>query len=306
MDFQKYLIEDAIPVYNIYHFTDKLYKVVRFNGNRSKVCGHVDRSKFVHYDKKIDPSLSRSRRTVLELSLCNYWEFFCTFTVAEANYDRYNLDRWHNDFAQWLRDLRKKIRKKGKPCDIEYLIVPEQHADGAWHMHGLFRGVSDFLIPFSRLDKWGWYIPKDLADYGYYVWPDNWFKFGFNSLARIQNPVAVGFYISKYITKSMSDSVSGDNGIKKGSHLYYNSRGLNRPEKHLEVYYKTSGLDKWLTHHYEFCSTGMVSGSSDVAWNFGFEYADCEPLECIDFSDPEAVCEEADNFYDFVQLAFMN
>lgn len=210
-----------------------------------------------------------------------------------------------------MRDFRKKVRSTGKPCDIEYLIVPEQHADGAWHMHGLFRGIRDYLIPFSRLARDGWYLPSDLVDYAYYMWPDYFCKFGFNSLGVIQNPVAVGFYVAKYITKSLSDSVSGSAGVGLGSHLYYPSRGLNRPSKYGSVDHRSQYLDSWLTQYYDFCATGFVSGSSaaaDFAWS-DLAYVSPFSLFPAEFSsDPDgywdAAIDEADNFYYFRQLAF--
>lgn len=307
-----YILDDHSYFYNIYKFNEFCYKVVRLNGRPSShKGGFIDPEKVVHYDKKIDPSLSRSRRVVLELALCNKWEYFCTFTIAKEYYDRYNLDRWNKDFKQWLRDFRKKVRRTGKPCDIEYLIVPEQHADGAWHMHGLFRGIGDYLMPFSRLARDGWYLPSDLVDYGYWMWPDYFYKFGFNSMAVIQNPVAVGFYVAKYITKSLSDSVSGNAGVGLGFHLYYPSRGLNRPIKYKSIDRSSHFLDRYLTAHYEFCSTGFVSAgvaNADFDW-MDISFADPFGLFPPEFSsDPDgywdAAIDEADNFYYFRQLAF--
>lgn len=297
MDFlSKGTVEAVRPDYVIHKFTNVNYKIVKFKSTAPRVV-RVDRENFEHYDKKLDPSLSRSRRTVLELALCNNWKYFCTFTIAEANYDRKDLATWHKSFSQWLRDQRKKYLKQGFDFKIDYLLVPEKHKDGSWHMHGLFSDISPLLVSFYRLDRDGWNVPYDLVDQGYYCWFDYWMKYGFCSLAKIQNAEASAVYVSKYVTKTMAADTA-DVGMR----TYYCSQGLRRPMKHGEIYGECSTLDKYLDRDYDFCKVGMTYAVNGLDWSFGMEYMDVPMMEAFKLPDQEEYCPVVDDFVDFSQM----
>lgn len=74
-------------------------------------------------------SLSRTRRNVRELALCNDFEYFCTFTVNCEMCDRYSLD----DVQERISKIFKKIKRNNK--NFAYLIITERHKDGAFHFH---------------------------------------------------------------------------------------------------------------------------------------------------------------------------
>ena len=80
--------------------------------------------------------------------MCNPWEYFVTLTIDPAKYDRYNLKEFHKHNAQFVRDYNKKHGAK-----IKYLIIPEQHKDGAWHEHGLFLGIPQSHLTAFTLDQ---------------------------------------------------------------------------------------------------------------------------------------------------------
>lgn len=282
------------PDIRIYGYTDQIYKIVRFKSTAPRGL-KADRKNHATYEEKLDASISRARRVVLELALCNDWTYFCTFTIADKNFDRKDLASWHKTFSQWLRDQRKKYFKLGHDFDISFVLVPEQHKDGSWHMHGLFSDISPVLISFSDLLARGDNVPVNLAKSGYMNWPDYQSKFGYCSFGRIQNKVAAGFYITKYINKSLQDSC-----LDVGLHLYYPSRGLNRSHLHGEIYGYCSALDKYLTNHYDFCDTGMTSVKDGCNWSFGFEYMDYDLLEAFSTEDPPEVL-EVDSYFSAVQ-----
>lgn len=90
-----------------------------------------------NYIKMLE-SLVRSKRKVFEYAFSNEWDYFATFTIDPKKFDRYNLNEYHKKFGQWLRDyFRKKFGE-----NVQYLSIPEQHEDGAWHEHALIKGVS--------------------------------------------------------------------------------------------------------------------------------------------------------------------
>jgi len=289
--------------HSIYRYTDQIYKVIQFYSVYAH-AGPGPKETQKHHDKKLDSSISRTKRIILEKVLCNPWEWFCTFTISESKYDRKDLAAWRDSFTQWMRDQRKK----GLP--IQYLLVPEQHQDGSWHAHGLFSGLSEDDLPLFRdLDKAGYRLPSGkrlpikLRQSNYRNWPAYQEKFGYCSFGRIQNPIAAGFYITKYITKDHDRMVS-----QVGLHSYYASRGLQGATKHLDFFGRDPEIDALLVNKYDFCATGMTHVKDDCDWSFAYEYADFRDLEPLDFESPEleksAPELEADQYYDFEQMMF--
>ena len=276
--------------YNIYRYTDEIYKVIRFKST-APVFLSGEKKQRKGNEFKLDPAISRARRTVLELGLCNDWKYFATFTIAEDKHNRKDLLSFHARFLQWLRDMRKKY----PDVDIRFVLVPEQHKDGAWHMHGLFSDITPLLISFRELSDLGENVPWDLVKNGYYNWLDYQKKFGFCSFDVIRNKVAAGFYITKYIYKSISESA-----VNVGLHLYYASRGLARATMHGDIYGHCGYLDKFLVNHYDFCSTGMTHVKDGVSWDFAMEYMLIEPLELENPSDQTDLL-EVDTYYETVQ-----
>lgn len=266
------------PDYSIVRFTDEIYKIIRYNRSKSSVClGRVGSVSESNYDEKLAASLSRSRRVILELGLCNSWDYFFTCTLDESKFDRYDLKSFNKALSQFIRDCRKKYGST-----ISFVLIPEPHKDGAWHMHGLISG-----LPSSALSDFVPGIhPQKLCNRGFKNWNDYSRKFGFCSLSPIRDPVRVGFYITKYITKDLCQRKSDI-----GSHLYYASHGLSRSANVSEVIGNCSELNAFLTHHYQFCSTGMTRPSDGLDWSFPLQYDNTtvylEPLPMGDFESRE-------------------
>ena len=110
---------------SIHRYTDEIYKVVAFKGHRDPDFACL-REEAQHYDTKLDNSFSRARSMVLQYALCNSWDYFFTGTIDRAKFDRFNLDVYQSRLSQFVRDKRKKYQSQ-----IQYLLVPEQHKDGA-------------------------------------------------------------------------------------------------------------------------------------------------------------------------------
>ena len=288
----------------VWRYTDQIYKVVQFYSIRARY-GPGPKAQQKHYDEKLGSSMARSRRMILEKALCNQWDWFCTFTIDGAKADRSDLGSWWERFSQWLRDKRKK------GYDIRFLLVPEQHKDGSWHAHGLLSGVPESeLVTFQEMDSRGYRtaegrrLPQKLRKSGYYNWTTYQEKFGFCSLGKIKDPVACGFYITKYITKDQDRMVKG-----VGLHSYYVSRGLHSAEKHLDFYGRDPDIDRLLVNKYDFCSTGMTHVKDNCDWTFCMEFVDISQLEPLQFAVDSVECShpaqaEADAYYEFDQLSF--
>lgn len=157
-------------------------------------------------NEKLTNNIVRARSRVLELALCNPWEHFITLTIDKNKYDRYDLSTYYKDLSQFIRDQRKKYQS-----DIKYLLIPERHKNGAWHMHGFLHGL----------------IPEMLQEnaHGYMDWLDYSKKFGYCSIDKIKYKDRASIYITKYVTKDYTKTVT-----KLNAKMYYSSRGLQRAE----------------------------------------------------------------------------
>lgn len=284
--------------HSIYRYTDQIYKVVQWKIPRNPF--NFPRAPSQHYDHKLDSSLSRTKSEVLELALCNQWDYFCTFTIDPLKFDRNDLHGWHKTFLQWLRDQRKKGE------DFDFLLVPELHDKGGWHAHGLFRGLgSQNLVSFRDLDQSGFRLPsgrrikKSLRESDYMTWLPYYEKFGYNSFGCLRNPVASAFYVSKYITKDNTKSVT-----ELGVHKYWPSRGLNRRTKHLDFIGRSFLIDRIVENDYDFCRTGFTHLSDGFDWSFALEYLDTSQLEYINPLLDVSAKVEAESVYEFDQLKF--
>lgn len=164
-------------------------------------------------DEKMSQSLSRSKSRLLELALCNEWELFVTLTLNSEWYDRYDLSAYKKSLGKFLDNYKQRVGGS-----IQYVLVPEFHADGAVHMHGLFRGIPDAELVRNAN--------------GYLDWPAYSTRFGFFSGGPIRDRERTAYYITKYITKDLSK-------LPKGSQVVMASKGLKRAE----VIYKGSGGD---------------------------------------------------------------
>lgn len=173
--------------------------------------------------EKLGNNITRARTKVQEYGLCNDWSFFATLTIDGGKHDRYDLSSFWNAFTQFIRDYRKKYGVK-----VNYLFIPEQHKDGAWHAHGFLHGICpDHLQQFTLQDKLPYQLLEQLLkDRPLYDWPEYRNKFGYISLEPIRNKERAVSYITKYITKDLERSVN-----KLGAHLYYASRGLQQAQE---------------------------------------------------------------------------
>lgn len=172
---------------------------------------------------RADSNLVRARSRVQELALCNDWQWFVTLTLDAGRYDRYNLDGYRRDLAQWLRNQRRLTG-----CEVRYLLIPEQHKDGAWHMHGLLGGLpAERLRAFGPDEHIPYSILKELKKgVQVYDWPAYARKFGWVTATAVRDKDRVASYITKYVTKAMT----AETEVRSGAHLYYSSRGLRESE----------------------------------------------------------------------------
>lgn len=153
--------------------------------------------------EKLACNLRRAKSKVLEYCLCNEFDYFVTLTIDKSKYDRYDFPKYYKALSKFLNNYNTNNNTK-----VQYVLIPEQHKDGAWHMHGLIRGI----------------LPKHLKtnEKGCLDWTSYHKKFGYISLSVIKDRNKVASYVTKYITKQMAE-----NNRELNTHLYYASKKLN-------------------------------------------------------------------------------
>lgn len=200
-------------------------------------------------DEKLSNNISRARSRVLELALCNPWEWFVTLTIDGTKQDRSDLDEYVKDLGNWIGNFNKKYK-----CSMKYLLVPELHKDGkSWHMHGLLHDVPDEALVRNEFGYW---------DVPYYR-----NRFGYISLSAVKSHEKVSHYITKYISKSMTARI-GD----KAKHLFYSSKKLEGRELVVEcrnmpilsgAYEGEYTLSKWVSNPDEVATAmGLITEST--------------------------------------------
>lgn len=175
-------------------------------------------------NERLAASISRTKSRIYELALCNEFTFFCTFTLdAEKVKDRFDLDNLQKSFSQFIRNLNR-----GRKHKISYLLIPERHKDGAWHLHGLIEGLQEGedLREFSLSEYLPYRIRKMIINgEKVYNWDKYSKKYGFFTATKVKNKCAAASYICKYITKEVAKQ-----GRENGRHLYFATQGLKRRE----------------------------------------------------------------------------
>lgn len=162
--------------------------------------------------------------------MCNEWDYFVTLTISPDKHNRYDLELYKKQLSEFLHNYNRRCSVSDK---VSYLLVPEKHKDGAWHMHGFIKGIKQ----------------KDLIqnDNGYLTWKQYDKKFGYMSLDFVKDREKVSSYILKYITKETEKNVTELN-----AHLYYCSKGLKRACEVFRGKAETSDSWDWV-HPDGFC-----------------------------------------------------
>lgn len=204
--------------YNIKKYNEEMYKVT-YCKLGIKRAGFEEESQESNFkmtrdvnERKLTNNVVRARTRVFEYAICNDFQYFITLTINGDLLNRYDLREYIKKLGQFIRNYRRDYG-----VDIQYLLIPEKHENGAWHLHGLINGIPEKHLHINQNGYLDWKNYKD--------------RFGYCSIDKVRNKAAVSKYITKYIRKSFAT----DRGVTdKESKLYYCSRGLKRPQKKKE------------------------------------------------------------------------
>lgn len=213
--------------YYIYNYNDNYFRLCRVNNLKKSGFELVNSFLKTSKDEVNRISLSRTKRNIRELALCNDFEYFVTLTLDKNICDRYDVDVAQTNLKYRLENYKRLNN------DFRYLLITEKHKDGAFHFHGFFKNV---VVNDLYKNKLGY-----LSSHYF----DKWL--GFNSFSKIRDYEKCCNYICKYISK---DCVKN-----KHNQIYISSRGLKKATRE-EVSFIEDSLFKY---HNEFCAIADIS-----------------------------------------------
>lgn len=150
-------------------------------------------------------SMRRARANLRRLALANNFQYFVTLTLDPQKIDRYDGAAVTKVLNRWCDNM---VRRHG----LKYILVPEQHKDGAFHFHGFMVGTG--LKAEDSGIRW-----EGRPVYNLPQWP-----YGFTTAQQLygEYTAAVG-YCCKYIGKQ--------EGQRPLGRWYYSGGALAKPEK---------------------------------------------------------------------------
>ena len=183
---------NVIEVYEYEKSVHFGYKDTRKNSKgRGSIASADDK------EKNREKVLSRARKDLRRIINCNIQKYskFLTLTFKDNVQD---LDYANNEFKNFIKRLNYHYGIK-----IKYTAVIEFQKRGAIHYHCILYNLVQ-KINVQELQE---------------IW-----KHGFIKINSIDNVDNVGAYVCKYMTKTDDDRLLG-------RRMYFNSRGLNRPQE---------------------------------------------------------------------------
>lgn len=153
----------------------------------------------------MERSMRRARAKLRRLALANDFDFFVTLTLDPAKIDRYDPAAVTKALGRWADNM---VRRHG----LRYILVPEQHKDGAYHFHGFMAGSG--LKAVDSGVEWDARPVYNLPQW----------SLGFTTAQRLYGDyhAAVG-YCCKYIGKQ--------HGQRPLGRWYYSGGALQEPRK---------------------------------------------------------------------------
>lgn len=155
-------------------------------------------------------SVRRTKQTLYEIARGSSWELFVTITIGDDD-KRYDLSEVKRYVSKRINNVKSKYN-----LDFKYLLIPEKHKDGAWHLHGLFKEIRGLKLRRAINPYTGQKIVKN----GIQVYNIPLLDVvGYTTATYVQNNARVTQYITKYITKEMEIEFPGQRKYLASLHL---------------------------------------------------------------------------------------
>lgn len=203
--------------YKVIHSTTKeyrdMFRILRYKTPlliKLVTNKNSDNNADVQSDDNLQRSVRRTRSTINDYVLNNDFDLFITFTFDPKKVDRYNLNACYGRMQLWLANQRRKAREQSLP--FRYIVVPEQHKDGAIHFHALVFGLP------TKLKK------TNVIQNNKRVYNLLGYRYGFTNAQYLdEDKQKANAYLCKYITKDMQ--------LIGGRRRYWCSKNLIKPIK---------------------------------------------------------------------------
>lgn len=176
---------------------------------------------FEESERSARNSLNRTKQNIYKYSRQANWEYFITLTFDGTKVDRYDFDICIKKANKWFNNQKSRYAH-----DLKYLFVPEQHKDGAWHIHGVICDIGEMKLTDSgrvAIGKKSYIRSTKNANYPTIYNLSGW-RFGFSTATKVKDKHKVANYITKYLTKDLCECTFG----KK---RYYKSYNIPEPEE---------------------------------------------------------------------------
>ena len=171
-------------------------------------------------------SMRRARSKLRRLALSNDFQYFVTLTLDPEKIDRYDGAAVTKALGRWCDNM---VRRHG----LRYILVPEQHKDGAFHFHGFMAG--DGLKTVDSGVEWDGRPVLNLPQ-----WP-----YGFTTAQTLYGDYAAAVgYCCKYIGKQ--------EGQRPLGRWYYSGGALQEPPKEYACLDYRSLMEEYPNDHIEF------------------------------------------------------
>lgn len=204
-------------------------------------------------------SMRRARAKLRRLALSNEFQWFVTLTLDPAKIDRFDPKTIMAKVNRWLDNM---VRRNG----LRYVLVPEQHKDGAYHFHGFFAGDLR-ILDSGTIDLPGEAKPKRprneaqraewLAAGGRIVYNLPQWDLGFTTALELYGTYSQAVaYVCKYIGKQEGERPMGrwyysGGDLKDPTKLYttLDYRDIEREYQGEAVTFSVPGTQMIVVHH---------------------------------------------------------
>lgn len=189
--------------WSLINLNENIYRLGKKRGTIDCYPGFL-----VSEEEKNRVSLSRTKRRIKEICLCNDFEYFVTMTVSSKikEYNRFDLEDCVDNCKKFMHKLKRKS------SEFRFIFIIEEHKEGGYHFHGMMKNLPAYDIYKNK----NGYLSSHILD-----------GLGFNSFDKIYDYNKCCNYITKYITKKCLKT--------ENNQIYFCSRGLNKPSEEIMI-----------------------------------------------------------------------
>jgi len=218
----------------------------------------IEKTKVDNGNETLDPqrslevSVSRAKQKILDLLLCNDWQWFVTLTFNPEKVDSLNYEKCSKALSTYLDNTKRR-----KTPNLKYVGVPEVHKSGRYHYHFLMSNTDGLeFIPTEHKDING----RTIYHIGNY-------KLGWVTATEISNSQKASSYVMKYITKDLITST-------KNKKMYWRTKNLIEPEicthylpDDSKEIYKELTKEKTTSAKVVDVKSGSFKNTIEILWN---------------------------------------